>query len=450
VPEAAARGLTPFAPSLPDDRETGAELAALAGAVFPLPRSLTGEGVRATLALVGERAPLELTEVPSGTAVYDWVVPPEWNVREAWIADAAGRRVVDVADSPLHLQGYSVPVRASLTGAELGAHLHSLPVRPELVPYRTSYYEPAWGFCLSHDARASNDDEARYEVVVDAELDEGGALTYGEHLVPGREPSAGELLVSTHVCHPALANDNVSGIVVCAELARLLPAGRLRHDVRFLFAPATLGALAWLSRNEDSLSRIAGGLVVSCVGDRGALHYKRSRRGGADVDRAAALVLAGRAGAELRDFEPWGTDERQFCSPGFDLPVGALSRTPPGHYPEYHTSADDLALLSPDALADSLRTLAELLDVLDLNVRLERVEPHGEPQLSSHRLEGRMTAGLLHGGEAERQALFWLLNLADGRHTLLDVAERGRLPFDAVVRVADDLLAHGLVRETTA
>jgi aminopeptidase-like protein len=450
VPEAQARGLTACSPSLPDDRATGKELTALARELFPIGRSLTGDGVRETLRLVGERAPLDVTEVPSGTVVYDWVVPPEWNLREAWIADGDGRRLVDAADSPLHVVGYSVPVRATLTGAELQEHLHSLPERPDRVPYRTSYYEPAWGFCLADDVRATIDDRSSYDVLVDSRLDKDGSLTYGEHVVPGADPAAGELLVSTYVCHPSLANDNVSGIAVCAELARLLPAGQLRHDVRFLFGPAGLGALAWLARNEERLSRVAGGLVVACAGDRGGLHYKRSRRGDADVDRAAALVLAGRHGSELRDFEPWGTDERQFCSPGFDLPVGTLTRTPNGRYDEYHTSADDLSLLSPDSLADTLRAIAEILDVLDLNVRLERVEPRGEPQLSRHRLEGGMTAGLLQGTETDRRALFWLLNLADGRRTLLDVAERGGLPFEAVVEAAGRLLSHGLVREVTA
>ena len=420
---------------------------ALARELFPIGRSLSGEGVRETLRLIGERAALDITDVPSGSEAYDWVVPPEWNVREAWIADDAGRRLVDLGAGSLHLVGYSTPVRATLTGAELQEHLHSLPDRPDLVPYRTSYYEPAWGFCLAHDVRTRIDDRSTYEVLIDSELDENGSLTYGEHLVRGSQASAGEILLSTYVCHPSLANDNVSGIAVCAELARLLPAGLLRHDVRFLFAPAGIGALAWLARNEARLPDVVGGLVVACAGDRGPLHYKRSRRGDAEIDRAAALVLAKRPGAELRDFEPWGTDERQFCSPGFDLPVGTLTRTPNGRYDEYHTSADDLGLLSPESLADTLEAIVELIDVIDRNIRLARVEPRGEPQLSRHRLEGGMTAGLLQGSETDRQALFWLLNLADGRRTLLDVAERGALPFDAVARAAQQLLAHGLVRE---
>jgi aminopeptidase-like protein len=422
----------------------GGELYELAREIFPFPRSLTGNGVRQTLAAVGRFAPLETVEVPSGTGVYDWVVPPEWNVREAWIADGDGRRIVDVADSSLHLVGYSEPVRARLSGRELDAHLHSLPDRPDAIPYRTSYFERTWGFCLADRARSSLDPDGSYDVLVDSTLDDNGSLTYGEARIPGSDGAA-EILVSTYVCHPSLANDNVAGIVVAAGLGRRLEPGRLRHDVRIVFTPSGVGTLCFLHRNEGLLDRIQAGLVVACAGDPGPLSYKRSRRGSADVDRAAALVVR-RRGGSVREFVPWGTDERQYCSPGFDLPVGVLNRTPNGGYDAYHTSDDDLDLISAESLADSLDALEEIVRAVDANRRPVRIDGRGEPQLSRHAIEGAMTGDLLAGADARKEALFWTLNLADGRHDLLDVAERTDVPFAVVDETASALERAGLVR----
>jgi aminopeptidase-like protein len=419
----------------------GDALYELAGRLYPLRRSLTGEGVRETLRIVSEVAPLEVTEVPSGTEVYDWVVPPEWNVREAWVAGPGGERLVDVADHALHLVGYSEPVEATMSGGELDAHLHSLPGHPDWIPYRTAYYDQTWGFCLADTVRQRIDPDGSYEVRIDVTLDPAGSLTYGEHVIPG---SAGdrEILVSTYICHPALANDNAAGIAVAAGLARALAPRQLRSDVRLLFAPSGIGALSWLSRNEARLGRIHAGLVVACAGDRGSLTYKQSRRGNAAIDRAAAQVLD----ATIRPFEPWGTDERQFCSPGFDLPVGVLNRTPNGLYPEYHTSADNLDVIAPDQLEGSLAALVEIIETVDANDVFVRTDPHGEPQLSRHALDGTMTGSLLSGGDEEKQALFWTLNLADGRHDLLAIAERAGLPFAVVSRTAEALEQAGLIR----
>jgi aminopeptidase-like protein len=417
----------------------------LAQRLFPIGRSLTGDGVRATLGLVSEWLPLELTEVPAGTAVYDWIVPPEWNVHDAWIADAEGRRLVDLSDSSLHVVGYSEPVNVRLRGADLQPRLHSLPERPDSIPYRTSYYERTWGFCVADRVRREIDDEGEYEVAIESSLDEHGSLTFGEWFLPGRGEN--EILVSTYVCHPSLANDNVAGIVVAAALARWLPPGRLRHGVRFVFAPSGVGTLAWLERNESRLGRVRSGVVVACAGDRGPLSYKRSRRGDAPVDRAAAHVLARRERASVTDFVPWGTDERQLCSPGFDLPVGRLARTPNGEYDEYHTSDDDLDFITSEHLADTLTALAEVIDVIDADVTLARVEPRGEPQLSRHSIEAAISRDLLLRGDDAKQALFWLLNLADGHHSLLDVAERSGLDFALLASTADLLLDAGLVRE---
>jgi aminopeptidase-like protein len=421
----------------------GADLYVLARELFPLRRSLTGNGVRRTLELLGERISLEVSEVPSGTPVYDWVVPPEWNVAAAWVADDAGRRIVDLSDSSLHVVGYSEPVRTRLTGRELENHLHSLPDDPEATPYRTSYYDRTWGFCLPHVRRLELDPDATYDVVIESTLDDAGSMTYGEAVIPGR--SEDEFVVSTYVCHPSLANDNVAGIVVAAGLVNSIGPGELRHNVRVLFTPSGIGTLSWLHRNETRLERIRAGLVVACAGDPGPLTYKRSRHGDALIDRAAADVLRRRAGSRLRNFVPWGTDERQFGSPGFDLPVGTLTRTPNGEYDGYHTSRDDLDLITPESLADTLDALIEIVRTVDSAIRLCRTEPHGEPHLARHGIDGRMTTAVLSGAGAA-SALFWLLNLADGTRDLLEIADRAEVPVLELAKLASSLEEKGILR----
>ena len=420
-----------------DVEAAGAEALELARELFPLPRSLTGDGVRDTLRLVAEHVPLEVTEVATGTPVFDWTVPREWNVREAWIADSTGRRVVDYGASNLHLVGYSAPIRQTMTGAELQERLHSLPDEPDRIPYRTAYWADTWGFCVTERQRDAISPDTSYEVVIDASL-EDGSLTYGEAVLPGGSDE--EVLLSTYVCHPSLANDNVSGIAVLAMLGRHLANRPLRRTHRLLFSPGTLGPLTWLSRNLEQLGRIQAGLVVACVGDRGPLRYKRSRRGGSLVDRAATHVLGGRPGAIVDDFVPWGGDERQVCSPGFDLPVGALTRTPHGLFPEYHSSADDLGLIDAASLGDSLVAALEILDVLERDRTYRSRYPYGEPQLGRRGLYREVSTGAPRADEASQRALLWVLNQSDGQSSLLDVAERAELPFAVVAEAAAALV----------
>jgi aminopeptidase-like protein len=417
----------------------GAELHRWIRELYPIGRSLTGNGVRQTLRRLGEIVPMSIREVPSGTQVLDWAVPAEWNLKEAWIETSGGERIVDAGRSTLHVVGYSRPVRARLTLAELRPHLFSLPEHPDWIPYRTSYYADGWGFCLT-DRQLRALPEDRYEVCIDASL-APGSLTYGECELPGE--STDEILLSTHVCHPALCNDNLSGLVIAAFLGRRLAARRRRHTYRILFVPGTIGSITWLAQNETRLDRIAHGLVLTCLGDAGSLSYKRSRRGDAIVDRAAAHVLAARGPHRILDFSPWGYDERQYCSPGFDLPVGCLMRTPHGQFPQYHTSADDLELVRPEALADSLHACEAILDLLDRNRAFVNLSPKGEPQLGRRGLYPAVGGG---AQGTEQLALLWVLNLSDGRHTLLDIAERAKLPFDLIDRAAGALAAHGLLR----
>jgi len=410
--------------------------------LYPTCRSITGEGLRATLREIGNQIPLDITEVATGTSVLDWEVPDEWNVRDAWVKDSTGRKVIDFQTSSLHLVNYSPPVSATMDLEDLRSHLHSLPDKPDLIPYRTSYYQRQWGFCLTHrDLEALPAGE--YEVHIDTTL-AAGSLSFGECVIPGAV--AEEVLVSVHCCHPALANDNLSGIAVATELARSLLAEQPRFTWRFLFVPATIGAIAWLATHADTVGDIRAGLVLSGVGDAGGITYKRSRRDTALVDRAVEHVLKHRgANEEVRPFAPHGYDERQYCSPGFNLPIGCLMRTPHGEYPEYHTSADDPSFVRPDALADTLGGLLKIADVLEHDRVLVNLRPRGEPQLGRRGLYRPM------GGEAglpgRETALLWVLNLSDGLHSLLDIADQSGLPFPVVRQAADDLMNAGLMSD---
>jgi aminopeptidase-like protein len=420
----------------------GEQMHALVERLYPICRSITGDGVRQTLEVIAEALPLQIHEVPTGTPVLDWEIPKEWSIRGAHLTDPTGRRVVDFADSNLHVVGYSVPVDEVLPLTELQHHLHSLPDQPDLVPYRTSYYQEAWGFCLSQRVRDSLPD-GDYRVVIDSTLADG-SLTYGECLIPGQV--AQEVLISCHICHPSLANDNLAAIAVAIELGRRLAADKPYYSYRFVFAPGTIGAITWLARNAETIPLIRHGLVLACAGDRGSLTYKRSRRGDADVDGAVAHVLStsGRPHS-LIDFSPYGYDERQFCSPGFDLPVGCLTRTPYGAYPEYHTSGDNPDLVSGEAMVDTLETVREVLAVLEGDRRYLNASPYGEPQLGRRGLYESL------GGRSDTQqaqlAMLWVLNLSDGRHSLLEIAERSSLPFATVRVAADALVAAALLKE---
>jgi aminopeptidase-like protein len=412
----------------------------LVGELYPICRSITGDGLRRTLEILRRETGLTLENVPSGAAVLDWTVPPEWNIRDAWIANGRGERVVDFRRSNLHVVSYSVPVRARMTLAELRPRLHSLPDRPDWIPYRTSYYAEDWGFCVAHRDLERLADET-YDVVIDSTL-APGRLDYGELFLPGT--SKEEILFSAHACHPSLANDNLSGLAVLAALARLLSGASRRNSYRFLFLPGTIGAIAWLARNEEAVRRIRHGLTAACLGDAGPLNYKKSRRGDAEIDHAAAHVL--RSSGEphgVAEFSPYGYDERQYNSPGYNLPVGSLTRTPHGRYPEYHTSADDVAFVKPASLAGSLRAFLSVVAVLEGNGRYRNTHPKGEPQL------GRRGLYRAIGGEPDpgalQMAMLWVLNLSDGGPSLLDIAERAGLPFDRVRAAADALLSHGLL-----
>lgn len=412
----------------------GDELFSFAAEIYPICRSITGEGVRETLRAIGRYIDLEIREVPTGTAAFDWSIPREWNVRDAFIKNERGEKIVDFAQSNLHLMSYSVPVQKRLSLAELKRHVYTLPDQPDLIPYRTSYYAENWAFCMPHRLLESLKEET-YEVVVDSTLSDG-SLTYGEYLHRGETED--EFLLSAHVCHPSLANDNCSAIALLTHLAKRMAGLRTRYSYRFLFAPGTIGAIAWLSRNEERARRIKHGLVLSMVGDGGGPTYKKSRRGDCAIDRAVIHTLR-HCGLTptILDFSPYGYDERQYCSPGFNLPVGLFQRSRFGQIPEYHTSADNLDFIGPGDLALSYRVIAETLETIENDVVYRNTMPKCEPQLGRRGLYGAI------GGDkdavAGNMAMLWVLNLSDGTHSLLDISERAGLPF-AMIRMAAQLL----------
>jgi aminopeptidase-like protein len=421
----------------------GERLFDLAAEIFPICRSITGDGVRETLNVLRRHIPLEVREIPTGTQVFDWVVPQEWAIRDAYIKDPSGRKVVDFRASNLHVVSYSRPFRGVLPLAELKTHVHTLPDQPNLVPYRTSYYADQWGFCMA-DADFRLLPEGDYEVVVDSTLKDGH-LTYGECVHRGE--SADEILLSAHVCHPSLADDNCSGLALLTLLAAALEAMPTRYTYRFLFAPGTIGAITWLALNEAKAQNIKSGLVVSCVGDGGGPTYKKSRRGDALIDRAMAHVLRHLApSGSVVDFSPYGYDERQYCSPGFNLPVGLFQRSQFGKFPEYHTSADNLDFIKPQHLAQSFRMVLAAIEIVEHDRKYMNLFPKCEPQL------GRRGLYTAFGGDkdapAKSMAMLWVLNLSDGDHSLLDIATRSGLAFTAIRQAADTLKMHGLIGPT--
>jgi aminopeptidase-like protein len=422
------------------DRAMGDDIFALAAGIYPICRSITGDGVRETLKILARHIPITVHEVPTGTSVFDWTIPREWNVRDAHVKDAQGNKIVDFTKSNLHVMSYSIPVHKRVSLAELTAHIHTIPDQPDLIPYRTSYYSENWGFCMAHRQFAALRDET-YEVVIESSL-ENGFLTYGEYRHEGETED--EVFLSAHICHPSLADDNCSGLALLTHLAKRLSRVKSRYSYRFLFAPGTIGAIAWLARNEDKIHRIKHGLVLSMVGDAGGPTYKKSRRGDAMIDRAVIHVLrhSGLTPAIL-DFSPYGYDERQFCSPAFNLPVGLFQRSKFGSISQYHTSADNLDFITPDNLAHSYRLILLTLDVIENDAIFLSTVPKCEPQLGKRGLYAAI------GGQknvaARSMAMLWVINLSDGAHSLLDIAERADIPFAIVRSTAELLQKHGLL-----
>jgi aminopeptidase-like protein len=438
-----SNALNPHAPQNGvDSAVAGQAMYGLIEQLYPICRSITGEGLRQTLCILQEHIPLEIKEVPSGTPVFDWTVPKEWNIRDAFVKNSNGERVIDFHQSNLHVVNYSVPVHRRMSLAELKEHLFTLPAQPDWIPYRTSYYKESWGFCLSERQLATLK-EGEYEVCIDSSLG-AGHLNYGELVLKGE--SQEEVLISCHACHPSLCNDNLSGMALAVFLAKHLESLPRRYSYRFLFIPGTIGAITWLAQNDAKIPQIKHGVVLTGVGDAGNLHYKKSRRGIAEIDRAFAHVLHHSGNPyKLLDFSPYGYDERQFCSPGINLPVGRLSRTPHGTFPEYHTSADNLDFVHADKLGDAFAVCLEVFSILENDETFVNLNPNCEPQLGKRGLY-RMMGGQADAGLSE-MAMLWVLNQSDGTNSLLDIAERSGMKFSVLQRAAENLEKSNLLRK---
>jgi aminopeptidase-like protein len=424
--------------------DIGPEIYRLLAELYPICRSITGEGVRQTLRIIEKHIPIEIHSVPSGVQAFDWTVPKEWNILDAFVKNSRGERIIDFRKSNLHVMNYSIPVKKRMSLTELRPHLFSLPDRPEWIPYRTSYYNEDWGFCVSdNELRELRDEE--YEVCIDSSL-EPGTLNYGECFLPGE--SSDEVLISSHICHPSLANDNLSGVAVATFLAEYLLALKHKYSYRFLFIPGTIGSITWLSLNENAVSQIKHGLVLASVGAGDKVTYKKSRHGNADIDRTVLHILRHCAKHhEAIEFSPYGYDERQFCSPGFNLPVGCFMRLQNGTFPEYHTSADNLEFVQPTLLAESFHILSGVVDVLENNDTYVNLNPKCEPQLGKRGLY-RAIGGA--ESQVDELALLWVLNLSDGRNSLLEIAERSGLVFGSIHRAARVLRDKQLLNQVSA
>jgi aminopeptidase-like protein len=422
----------------------GGEIYRMIVDLYPICRSITGNGVRETLQYLKRTLPLEINEIPSGTKVFDWSIPKEWNIRDAYVKDSKGNKVIDFRKSNLHILNYSIPVQKRVSLKELQEHLFTISEHPEWIPYRTSYYNENWGFCIRHKDFVKLKEDS-YEVCIDSTL-HNGHLTFGEYFIKGQ--LSDEILISTHICHPSICNDNLSGIAMTALLASQLPLGNLRYSYRFLFIPGTIGSITWLSLNEKNVSKIKHGLVVACVGDSGKFTYKKTRQGSAEIDNVVMNVLKNSEDDfEVIDYSPYGYDERQYCSPGFNLAVGCLMRTPYGEYPEYHTSADNLEFVSKKNLAASFKNCLSILNVLEKNKIYINQNPKCEPQLGKRGLYQHI------GGHADSKnfqlAMLWVLNLSDGHHSLVDISERSGLKFDLISEASELLAAENLLKECT-
>jgi aminopeptidase-like protein len=419
----------------------GDELYSFIKELFPICRSITGNGVRETLKIIKNHIQIEIHEVPSGTKVFDWTIPKEWNIRDAYIKNSNGEKVVDFQKSNLHILQYSIPINKKISLDELKNHLYTIEDYPNWIPYKTSYYQENWGFCLSHnDYLKLKDDE--YEIFIDSTL-ENGSLSYGEILLKGEQDD--EILFSTYVCHPSMCNDNLTGIAILIFLAKSLKNKKLKNSYRFLFIPETIGAITWLSINENNVGKIKGGLVATCLGDLGCFTYKKSRIGNSVIDQTVQKILDdSESDYDLLDFFPTGSDERQFCSPSFNLPIGSLTRTIYGKFPEYHTSADNLQFINSKSLADSFKIYSNVIDVLENNQIYINVNPKCEPNLGKRGLYNLI--GASKNSKELNEPLLWILNQSDGSNSLLDISIKSGLNFLNLVDAAKILYEHNLIK----
>ncbi len=419
------------------------ELETLLAKLYPICRSITGNGVRETLKIIQEHIPLKNFEIRTGTKVFDWTIPKEWNIKDAYVKDSNNNKIIDFKKSNLHILNYSIPIKKIVSLKELKDHIFSNSDYPESIPYRTSYYKEAWGFCTTYSQYINLKDET-YEVMIDSSL-ENGSLTYGEYFIQGELDD--EIILSCYVCHPSMCNDNLSGIVILTHLAKILQEMKLKYSYRLLFIPETIGAIAWLSQNEKNISKIIGGLVVTCAGDPGNFTYKKSRKEESMMDKIVEKSFIDlKKPYSIIDFFPSGSDERQFCSPGFDLDVGCFMRTKYGSFPEYHTSADDMSLVKGKYLRESLEQIFYSIKILEKNKFCLNLNPKCEPMLGKRELRGTV-GGEKNEETINKMALLWILNYSDGNHSLLDISIRSGINFEDILNASEILKNVNLLKD---
>ena len=451
------------------DLQAGKTMYKLMEQLYPICRSITGNGTRKTLKIISEYIPLMIHEVATGTNVFDWTIPKEWNVKDAYVKAPNGKKIIEFKNSSLHVLNYSVPVHKTIPLNELKKHLFTLPKQPDVIPYKTSYYAKNWGFCINHNQFLKLEN-GNYEILIDSELKKGG-LTYGEYYIKGKFEE--EVLLSCYVCHPSLCNDSLSGVVLAVELAKYLSClkQKLNYSFRFLFIPETIGAITWLAHNQQKIKKIKHGLVMTCVGDSGPLTYKKSKQGNSEIDQTVISVLKdSKENFNLIDFFPLGSDERQYCSVGFDLPVGSLMRTMYGKFPEYHTSADDLNFVKEEFLGDTfskyLKVILKLEEnygkftsknnnkIIRKNKKLGKNDhvflnlyPKCEPQLGRrgiyHKIAGQ------NQDLVKEEAIMWILSFSDGINSIQDIKRISKIDINVLMEASILLCEKNLIKEVT-
>ena len=443
-------------------RTIGNDMYELMERLYPITRSITGKGVRKTLKIYQDSIDLQIHEVPTGTKVFDWTVPEEWNIDDAYIMNKNGEKIVDFKKSNIHILQYSEKIEKKIGLEELKKHIFTLPEQPDTIPYSTSFYNKNWGFCMKQKEFLKLDDD-EYAVNISSEHKDG-SLTYGEFLIKGE--STDEILISTYVCHPSLCNDNLSGPVLSLFLAKYFSKQKLHYSIRFLFIPETIGAITWLARNEDNVKNIKHGLVATCLGDSGNLTYKKTRDGDNIIDKIVEEVLieSGKP-YKIMDFWPSGSDERQYCSPGFNLPVGSLMRTPYDMFDEYHTSEDNLSFMNKESLRDSFlkyiavikkledyflvdipkRKIPENKNSANNNPVFKNLIPKCEPQLGKRRIYDEIGGIKKQDSLEQKKAIQWILNLSDGKNSLRDIQARSGLNYDILLDMSELLLKKQLL-----
>lgn len=418
------------------------ELEAIFDELWPLNRSLSGEGNRQSFAILNRYMPFTMREIPSGTACFDWTIPPEWNVTEAWIKNDKGEKVIDFKDNNLHLLGYSIPIHETMSFESLRNHLYTLPDFPDAIPYRTSYYARRWGFCMSQNQFDKLDKDAQYEVFIDSRLDEKGCMTVGEATLKGDSEQC--VYLTSYICHPSMANNELSGPLLLLELYQRLKRKHLRYTYKFLLMPETIGSIWYLSEHYREMQQnTLAGIVLTCVGDRGNFSLKKSRIGDSDIDRIASYYIQQKKGTLIDFFPSGGSDERQYCSPGINLPFCSITRTMYEQYKEYHTSKDDKSFISFDAILGSADLLERIIDTLENNEMFVNLMPYCEVQLGKRGLYPTLSA--VGNKSDELKAMMWLLNYSDGKHTLFDIIQKSNIDLESFLAARNRLLEHHII-----